>query len=182
MRNYCAHLSRDYRPAYRVWKERGNFRQYARSIERICAPGHRRISLRGRQHAGREKSAGGYVHGRVAQTLRFDAGSRRRRARQSRYVLVGLHDDGGFYDAFGEDMYTFDVDKESAKKGNRHIVFNGYHFLTVQIQTFMPNYNNLSSETSAWLRTTLAKIDKEAPGKPFSSLPFPTDEYDIRQL
>lgn len=71
-----------------------------------------------------------------------------------------------FYDAFGEDMYTFDVDKESAKKGNRHIVFNGYHFLTVQIQTFMPNYNNLSSETSAWLRTTLAKIDKEAPGKP----------------
>ena len=71
-----------------------------------------------------------------------------------------------FYDAFGEDMYTFDVDKESAKKGNRHIVFNGYHFLTVQIQTFMPNYNNLSSETSAWLRTTLAKIDKEAPEKP----------------
>lgn len=71
-----------------------------------------------------------------------------------------------FYDAFGEDMYTFDLDKESAKKGNRHIVFKGYHFLTVQIQTFMPNYNNLSSETSAWLRKTLAQIDEEAPGKP----------------
>ncbi len=71
-----------------------------------------------------------------------------------------------FYEAFGDDMYTFDLDRDSAKRGNRHIVYGGYHFLTVQIQTFMPDINNLTAETKDWLNATLSEITKKNPEKP----------------
>ena len=71
-----------------------------------------------------------------------------------------------FYDAYGEAMYTFDTDKEAAKKGNRHIEFGGYHFITVQIASYMPDVNNLTAETKTWLSNKLAAINAEDPNKP----------------
>lgn len=68
-----------------------------------------------------------------------------------------------FVEAYGEDMYLFDKDMTSAAKGNRHIEVNGYHFVSVDIETFMPNYNTLSSYTETWLKNTLDRIVGEDP-------------------
>ncbi len=63
-----------------------------------------------------------------------------------------------FVDAYGSDMYLFDKDMTSIYKGNRHVEINGYHFISVDIETYMPNYNTLSDETEKWLRNTLDRI------------------------
>ena len=63
-----------------------------------------------------------------------------------------------FVDAYGLDMYQFDQDMTSIYKGNRHVEINGYHFVSVDIETYMPNYNTLSSETETWLKNTLDRI------------------------
>lgn len=68
-----------------------------------------------------------------------------------------------FVDAYGLDMYQFDQDMSSIYKGNRHVEINGYHFVTVDIETYMPNYNMLSSETETWLKNTLDRITGEDP-------------------
>ena len=68
-----------------------------------------------------------------------------------------------FVDAYGSDMYLFDQDMQSIYKGNRHVVANGYHFVSVDIETYMPNYNTLSSETETWLRNTLDRIVGQDP-------------------
>ncbi len=68
-----------------------------------------------------------------------------------------------FVDAYGSDMYLFDKDMTSIYKGNRHIEINGYHFVSVDIETYMPNYNTLSSETETWLKNTLDRIVGEDP-------------------
>jgi hypothetical protein len=68
-----------------------------------------------------------------------------------------------FVDAYGSDMYLFDKDMTSIYKGNRHIEINGYHFISVDIQTYMPNYNNLSAETETWLKNTLDRIVGQNP-------------------
>lgn len=68
-----------------------------------------------------------------------------------------------FVDAYGSDMYLFDQDMTSIYNGNRHVVINGYHFITVDIQTYMPNYNTLSAETETWLRDTLDAIVAKDP-------------------
>ena len=68
-----------------------------------------------------------------------------------------------FVDAYGEDVYNFDVDKSIVTTGNRHMVVNGYHFISVQIQTFMPNVNNMSAQTKTWLKNTLDKITTDDP-------------------
>ena len=68
-----------------------------------------------------------------------------------------------FVDAYGEDMYLFDQDKTSMYSGNRHVEINGYHFITVDIETYMPNYNTLSSNTETWLKNTLDRITGEDP-------------------
>lgn len=63
-----------------------------------------------------------------------------------------------FVDAYGLDMYQFDQDMTSIYKGNRHVEINGYHFVSVDIETYMPNYNTLSSDTEDWLKGTLDRI------------------------
>lgn len=68
-----------------------------------------------------------------------------------------------FVDAYGKDMYLFDQDMNSIYKGNRHVEINGYHFVSVDIQTYMPNYNTLSNETETWLRNTLDRIVGQDP-------------------
>lgn len=68
-----------------------------------------------------------------------------------------------FVDAYGLDMYQFDQDMNSIYKGNRHVEINGYHFLTVDIVTYMPNYNTLTAETETWLRNTLDRITAQDP-------------------
>lgn len=68
------------------------------------------------------------------------------------------------YNPYG--MYTFDKDLDAAKGGNRHIEFEGYHFLTVDIQTYMPNINNLNDTTKSWLSSTLAAISADNPDEP----------------
>lgn len=68
-----------------------------------------------------------------------------------------------FVDAYGQDMYLFDKDMSSIYKGNRHVEINGYHFITVDIETYMPNYNTLSSETEVWLKNTLDRIVASSP-------------------
>lgn len=68
-----------------------------------------------------------------------------------------------FVEAYGSDMYLFDKDMTSAAKGNRHVEVNGYHFVSVDIETFMPNYNTLSSYTETWLKNTLDRIVGEDP-------------------
>ena len=68
-----------------------------------------------------------------------------------------------FVNAYGQDMYLFDQDMTSASKGNRHVEINGYHFLTVDIETFMPNYNTLSTDTENWLKNTLDRIIGQDP-------------------
>lgn len=68
-----------------------------------------------------------------------------------------------FVDAYGPDMYLFDKDMTSIYKGNRHVEVNGYHFISVDIETFMPNYNTLSAETETWLKNTLDRIVGQNP-------------------
>ena len=68
-----------------------------------------------------------------------------------------------FVNAYGLDMYLFDQDMTSIYKGNRHVEINGYHFITVDIQTYMPNYNTLSGETKTWLQNTLDRIVAQDP-------------------
>jgi len=68
-----------------------------------------------------------------------------------------------FVNAYGSEMYTFDVDKEIITTGNRHVKVGDYHFLSVQIQTFMPNINNMSAQTKTWLKNTLDSIVAEDP-------------------
>ena len=68
-----------------------------------------------------------------------------------------------FVDAYGEDVYNFDVDKSIVTTGNRHMVVNGYHFISVQIQTYQPNVNNMSEQTKTWLKNTLDKITTDDP-------------------
>ena len=68
-----------------------------------------------------------------------------------------------FVSAYGSDMYLFDKDMNSIYKGNRHVEINGYHFVSVDIETYMPNYNTLSSETEVWLKNTLDRITGEDP-------------------
>ncbi len=63
-----------------------------------------------------------------------------------------------FVSAYGEDMYQFDKDMAGAALGNRHIEVGGYHFLTVDIETYMPNYNTLSATTETWLKNKLDQI------------------------
>ena len=68
-----------------------------------------------------------------------------------------------FVDAYGADMYLFDQDMNSIYKGNRHVEINGYHFVSVDIETYMPNYNTLSVETETWLKNTLDRIVGQDP-------------------
>jgi len=68
-----------------------------------------------------------------------------------------------FVDAYGSDMYLFDKDMTSIYKGNRHVEINGYHFISVDIETFMPNYNTLSADTETWLKNTLDRIVGQDP-------------------
>lgn len=68
-----------------------------------------------------------------------------------------------FVEAYGSDMYLFDVDAESIYSGNRHVEVGGYHFVSVDIQTYMPNQNTLSSATQAWLKETLDSIVAKDP-------------------
>ena len=63
-----------------------------------------------------------------------------------------------FVDAYSSDLYLFDKDMTSIYKGNRHVEINGYHFISVDIETYMPNYNTLSSDTETWLKNTLDRI------------------------
>ena len=63
-----------------------------------------------------------------------------------------------FVDAYGSDMYLFDQDMTSIYNGNRHVEVGGYHFVSVDIETYMPNYNTLSSTTETWLKNTLDRI------------------------
>ncbi|MBQ7924151.1 MAG: metallophosphoesterase [Clostridia bacterium] len=72
-----------------------------------------------------------------------------------------------FYDAFNaKGMYTFDKDLEAAESGNRHVEVNGYHFLTVDIETYMPGYNTLSATTETWLQSKLQELSAESPNEP----------------
>lgn len=70
-----------------------------------------------------------------------------------------------FVSAYGSDMYLFDKDMESIYDGNRHVEIDGYHFVSVDIETYMPGYNTLSPTTEAWLKNTLDKIVAQDPDK-----------------
>ncbi len=75
----------------------------------------------------------------------------------------------------GDDYYRSDVDKDSMKKGNRHCIVNGYHFITVEPEHYgdMPSkYNGnalparFSEETLVWLEKILSDITDNEPNKP----------------
>lgn len=68
-----------------------------------------------------------------------------------------------FAEAFGGKVYTFDSDDTDYTTGNRHVVVNGYHFLSVQIRAYSgKNLNNPVSD-KAWLKRTLDAIVEENP-------------------
>lgn len=71
-----------------------------------------------------------------------------------------------FYDAYGSDVYKYDVDELGAKLGNRHVVVNGINFLTLQVKTFMPNYNDFTDQTMTWLDQKLTSLYQENPNRP----------------
>lgn len=72
----------------------------------------------------------------------------------------------GFYNAYGPEVYTFDKDLEAAKSGNRHVVVNGYHFISVNIASYLGanGFDRITEATRSWLKTTLAEIVKEEGG------------------
>lgn len=72
-----------------------------------------------------------------------------------------------FAEAYGEKVYTFDESDTDYTTGNRHVIVNGYHFLSVQIQSYTgKNFTNpVSSDTETWLKATLNKITAENPNR-----------------
>jgi len=62
---------------------------------------------------------------------------------------------------FENEYFTYDVDKEVIPYGNRHAVYNGYHFFAVQIET---GYTT-STATLEWLDEELAKVTAENPNQ-----------------
>lgn len=75
----------------------------------------------------------------------------------------GCMTEKGFYDAYGPEVYTFDKDLAAAQSGNRHVVVNGYHFLSVNIDSYLGQngFDRITEETKAWVSSTLAEIAKE---------------------
>ena len=71
-----------------------------------------------------------------------------------------------FMNALGKDYFKFDENLADSEKGNRHVIINGYHFLTVQTQTYMPGNNVFSQETRTWLDQTIKTIVTENPNAP----------------
>ncbi len=71
-----------------------------------------------------------------------------------------------FMTALGNDYFKFDENLSESAEGNRHIIVNGYHFLTVQTQTYMPGNNVFSDATKMWLDNTINTIVTANPNAP----------------
>lgn len=71
-----------------------------------------------------------------------------------------------FYDAYGPEVYQYDLDQDSAKLGNRHAKIGGYHFVSIQVKTFMPNYNDYTPATEDWVLEVLNEARRDTPDKP----------------
>lgn len=79
---------------------------------------------------------------------------------------VGCMDTYGFYNAFGSEVYQYDLDQASAKLGNRHMVRKGVHFISLEFTSYGPGSNTFPSTTETWLRNTLDAAYADAPDMP----------------
>jgi len=62
---------------------------------------------------------------------------------------------------FSNEYFAYDVDKEAIPYGNRHAVYNGYHFISVQVEA---DYT-CSENSLAWLDAKLKAITEENPNQ-----------------
>lgn len=72
---------------------------------------------------------------------------------------------GEFYEAFGEEYFTKDLEKDRSKTGSRHMIVNGYHFFSIEMRSYGPNNNNISLEDENWIRNQLKEITKANPNQ-----------------
>lgn len=82
-------------------------------------------------------------------------------AQYNKQLISEYDEEGGENYAyfFGKDTTTGEYGREY---GNRHIVVNGYHFITVEPETYTSTY---AVETVQWLDGLLAEITNEEPDK-----------------
>ncbi|MCQ3035519.1 MAG: metallophosphoesterase [Bacilli bacterium] len=71
-----------------------------------------------------------------------------------------------FYDAYGEDIYKYDLDQTQAKLGNRYIKINGINIIALQMSKYMPNDNVLTNQTEEWAKAKLDEATNENPNMP----------------
>ena len=79
---------------------------------------------------------------------------------------AGCMDTYGFYNAYGSDVYQFDLDQAAAKLGNRHMVRKGVHFISLEFTSYGPGLNTFPDRTVTWLQQTLASAYADTPDMP----------------
>lgn len=92
------------------------------------------------------------------------------------FYALGNHDSGSeclgreymskmpglFYRMLGEKFFAADTPDSDPESGRRHAVVNGYHFLSVEPDTYWTAHG-YSDETLEWLESALEKITRENP-------------------
>lgn len=73
----------------------------------------------------------------------------------------GCMDTYEFFNTYGNDVYQYDLDIPMAKKGNRHMIRNDYHFIAVNFSQYMPGSNLMNDETMSWLKAKLKEASKD---------------------
>ncbi|MEG1743700.1 MAG: metallophosphoesterase, partial [Clostridia bacterium] len=87
---------------------------------------------------------------------------------------LGNHDGQGgltaerFQKIYGDAYFNADIDKNSIKSGNRHAVVNGYHFITIETESYYNSNGDCSysQETKVWLKDQLKLASEQSPEKP----------------
>lgn len=65
-----------------------------------------------------------------------------------------------------EKVYMHEEPDVDYTKGNRHVVVNGYHFLSVEMKSYNDKFRNyLTEESKTWLKAQLDKITASDPDK-----------------
>lgn len=90
------------------------------------------------------------------------------------FYALGNHDGQNgetaerFAQTFGADYFKSDLYDGYNTTGNRHIEFNGFHFVAVEPQSYYGGDRNCyySDETKEWLSETLEDINTSTPDKP----------------
>lgn len=87
---------------------------------------------------------------------------------------LGNHDgqDGStakrFFDIFSQGFFSKDISADTVTLGNRHAVVNGFHFITVEVQSYYNADGNCTyrASTLEWLKTQLELVVAENPDAP----------------